>query len=318
MKKQLQKKFYAFIIMMMFSIVTANAQIVYTDVNPDKVLSCNTSGTCSGNYSLDVNNDGINDFILEPREKQFLCSSCWTSSTTGPWGHGGHIGPAPVPPPATINYRDSAVISSTSQSWIADTAGGYPLNTLIDSSLGWTNAFHTLASALPYCLACTSPASGSSLVRPPSSGPWLNISGKYLALKIQVGTDFYYGWIKLGVAIGANTVSITIMEYSYNSIPNQPILAGVTSATGIIENSFASSINLYPNPATNNLTIELGRNNKKVNVTITDITGKIIYATTANETNKIEVNTNEFAEGVYLVQVRSADFIATEKLIVKK
>ncbi len=314
--------------MMMFSIVTVNAQIAYTDVNPDVVSSCNSSSVCSGNFSLDLNNDGITDFILESREKQFYCSSCWTPPSGG--GHGGHGWPwggNPVPPPATRNYRDSAVISSTSQSWIADQPGGYALNTLIDSSLNWTNALHILASDLPSCVTCTSPSSGSSVVRPPASGPWLNVSGKYLALKTQVGTDFYYGWIKLGVAIGGNTVSITIMEYAYNSIPNQPTLAGVTNTTGINENSFASSINLFPNPASNHLTIALGSNNKKAEVTITDITGKIVYTTTEDpdspdshrdRENKIEVNTSEFAAGIYIVQIQSAGFIATKKLVVKK
>jgi hypothetical protein len=62
----------------------------------------------------------------------------------------------------------------------------------------------------------------------------------------------------------------------------------------------------------------LGSNNKKVKVAITDITGKIIYTTTANETNKIEVNTNEFAEEIYIVQIQAAGFIATKKLVIDK
>ena len=95
-------------------------------------------------------------------------------------------------------------------------------------------------------------------------------------------------------------------------------LAGQTIATGINENSFASSINLFPNPVNNHLTIALGSNNKKVDVTITDITGKIIYATTASETQKIEVNTEDFKAGIYVVQIQSADFIATKKLVVEK
>jgi len=84
-----------------------------------------------------------------------------------------------------------------------------------------------------------------------------------------------------------------------------------------IEN-FGNSILLFPNPATNHLTIALGSNNKKVEVTITDITGKIIYTTTATETQKIEVNTKDFAEGVYVVRIQAEDFIETRKLIVAK
>ena len=302
MKTSIIKKFYAFILILigMFSANT-NAQIVYTDVNPDIVSRCN-SGSCSGDYSLDLNNDGINDFILSPRKKAFICS-CF--GLNGRW----------------INYngsRDSAVISSTSQSWIADRVGGYDLNTLIDSSLHWTNFIHILATKHDVCVPC--PTFGYWTSHQPGTGPWNNINGKYLALKTQVGTDFYYGWVKLGVAtaIGIDLVSITIMEYAFNSIPNQPILAGQTNTTGIIENSFASSINLFPNPANNHLTIVLPITNKKVEVSITDITGKIIYTTTAIETKNIVVSTKDFAEGIYNVQIQTEDFIATKKLVVEK
>ncbi|MBL0343326.1 MAG: T9SS type A sorting domain-containing protein [Bacteroidetes bacterium] len=59
------------------------------------------------------------------------------------------------------------------------------------------------------------------------------------------------------------------------------MLAGQTTATGIIENSFASSINIFPNPTKDKLTISLKSINQKVEVTITDITGKVIYKTVA-------------------------------------
>jgi hypothetical protein len=310
MKKQLQKKFnayqqagMAFIIMMMFSIVTVNAQIVYTDVNPDVAVFCYFSGSCSGDYSIDLNNDGINDFTLSPRKRQIGCS-CGSHG-----GHGGAAGP--------WTDIDSAVIISTSSSWIADTAGGYALNSLIDSSLGWTNALHVLAKLASECQTCSS--GGANLVSLGTSGNWYNINGKYLALKTQVGTNYYYGWVKLGVSITQiNQETITIMEYAYNSIPNQPILAGQTSTTGIIENSFASSINIFPNPANNHITIALGSNNKKVEVSIADITGKIIYTTIVTDTQKVEVNTNDFANGIYVVQIQAADLIGTRKLVIEK
>ncbi|MBK7851317.1 MAG: T9SS type A sorting domain-containing protein [Bacteroidetes bacterium] len=299
MKKQLQKKVYAFIVTVLMFSTLSNAQVVYTDVNPDMVLSCIFQTNCSPDYSLDLNNDGISDFVLSASKMFVNCGRC------GPTG--GH----------TMANGNSAVISSTSNCWIADTTGGYALNTLINSSLAWTNAIHTLVTKSVNCESC-SPSPGSHLVYLPETGNWINVSGNYLPLKVQVGTDFFYGWIKLGVLIGQNTVSITIYEYAYNSIPNQPILAGQTTVTGIIENSLASSINLFPNPATNHLTIALGNNTKKAEVTIADITGKIIYSTMASEIQKIEVNTKDFPAGIYIVQIHSGEFIGTKKLVVEK
>ena len=67
MKKQLQKKFYAFIITSMMFSSSANAQIIYTDVNPDSsvsVVAISGNPAVTENYYLDLNNDANNDFIL--------------------------------------------------------------------------------------------------------------------------------------------------------------------------------------------------------------------------------------------------------------
>jgi hypothetical protein len=299
MKKPLLKAFYAFIIMML-SLSTTKAQIVFTDLNPDILRNCNPNSGCSGNYSLDFNNDGINDFVLSPEKRQRSCGACSS---------------------LILQIRDgyAAEIISTDHSWIADTIGGYALNAVIDSTLGWTNADHTLSSALPACVACTTfPGHGHHFEGSTTSGPWSNIQGKYLALKTQVGTDFYYGWIKLGVANNINFVTITVMEYAYNAIPNEPILAGQTMTTGIRETTFASSINLFPNPADNHLTIDFGSKNEEVKVTIADITGKVVYRTIATDTQRVDVNTNDFAKGIYVVQIQGKDFIAAKKLVIEK
>jgi hypothetical protein len=299
MKKQLQKKITAFIVTAMMFCASANAQIVYTDVIPDVVRGCNYPSPCGADFLIDLNNDGINDFTFAPRARGFSCGNC---------------SPNPV---AILGTRDSALVISTAQSWIADTVGGFGLNKSIDSSLAWTNTVYNLAQNGEGCIACTN-GNGSHKVTQGITGNWQNISGKFMGLKIIVGSDFYYGWIKLGVSIADYSVSITIMEYAYNSTPNQPILAGQTTATGITENTLASSINLYPNPATNHLTIDLPNVKEKVAVTIADISGKIIYSTTARETRKIEVNTKDFAEGIYVVQIQTADFIRSKKLVVEK
>ena len=151
-----------------------------------------------------------------------------------------------------------------------------------------------------------------------TSGQWINTADGYLGLKLISGSSIYYGWARLRVA--RFVTSFTIMDYAYNSTPNQFILAGDTGTgtTGITNNSFASSIKLYPNPATNHLTIALGSINKNVELTIADLTGKIIYTATTDETDKIEVNTNEFAEGLYTVRIQTGEYIATKKILVKK
>ena len=42
---------------------TAKAQIVYTNLIPDNTVTCNESD-CSDSVSIDLNNDGVNDFYI--------------------------------------------------------------------------------------------------------------------------------------------------------------------------------------------------------------------------------------------------------------
>jgi len=58
----------------------------------------------------------------------------------------------------------------------------------------------------------------------PPSGPWFNAIDKYLGLRFVAGANTYYGWARFTMI--NNTVNYIFKDYAYNSIPNQPILAG--------------------------------------------------------------------------------------------
>ena len=288
MKKQLLKKGYAFIVTAMMFSVSAHAQIVYTDVDPD--LTITQSDTGSVVQGVDINNDGIIDINM---------TAAWGEGYSPQWGFYTtkrvDVGCSAGSQLLMYYYfnvlvlaqplSNTAPIDSASQTWSDIPFGA----TLVVNTIGGNND--------PF-------------------GDWSDTTDRYLGIRIPEGGDWLYGWVRVSVA--QDSISFTIRDYAYNSIPNQPILAGQTVATGIIENSFASSINLYPNPANKHLTIALGSNNQKVEVTIADITGKIIYTTISTDTEKIEVNTKDFAAGMYVVQIQGAEFIETKKFIVKK
>jgi Secretion system C-terminal sorting domain len=292
MKKQLLKKLYSFIIpaisgAMLFSAST-NAQIVYTDVNPDILQFCTATSlnSCFIGDSIDINNDGIFDLKLQ--------GAAYAIVQQNPPSRRGYIRVSPL--------HGSAVNTDTA---------GKPLSMNLNDAIDAGGSWLTAASQI-----LISSQSGGGIPLP--SGNWLAGTDKYLGLKIVSGNQINYGWVQLNISSTPTASSFTIKDYAYNSTPNQPILAGQTVATGINENSFASSINLFPNPSTNHLTIELPKTNEKVTVTITDIIGKVIYSTTVSETQKLELNTKDFAVGVYLVQAQLTNFITTKKLIVEK
>ncbi|MBK7880959.1 MAG: T9SS type A sorting domain-containing protein [Saprospiraceae bacterium] len=68
----------------------------------------------------------------------------------------------------------------------------------------------------------------------------------------------------------------------------------------------------------NHLIIDLGSNQHKILVTIMHINGKLIYSASASATKKVEVNTEDFNKGAYVVQIQAANFIGTKKLVVEK
>jgi hypothetical protein len=289
MKKQLLKKCSAFIVSAMMFSASANAQIIYTDVIPDSIKTCTPApgSSCSSTYQLDLNNDGISDFQLYQFHSIILC-----------------------PVPRHNSYVSVSPLGSNKVACENTQWGVCPLalaNGVVIQNNNWYGTGGLMLER--HINTC-------DLVFQYTCHNWNLATDKYLGLNLRVGSNTYYGWVRLDVAL--NGTSFTVKDYAYNSIPNQQILAGQTTATGISENSPSSSINLFPNPATNHLTIALGSNNKKVEVTIADISGKIIYSTIERETQKIEVNTQDFATGIYVVQIQAADFIETKKLIVKK
>ncbi|MBK9643390.1 MAG: T9SS type A sorting domain-containing protein [Saprospiraceae bacterium] len=276
MKKQLLKKLSGFIVTVLMLSVSANAQIVYTDVNPDTTIANRI-------YYLDLNNDGTTDDSIRLFVSRPYIGECRGSKVSIFALNGNTVSGSTYP--LAMNIKDT-----------------------ISSALTWS-----ASGDLRYI------RSGDPTSCPNDTlGYWTNAKDYYLGLKLIVGTYTYYGWLRMQITVDPLYASGIIKDYAYNSIPNQPILAGQTSVTGITENISASSISLYPNPATNYLTITLQGDNKKAEVTIMDITGKIFYSTTENETQELKINTKDFAEGVYLVQVKSEDFMATKKFVVKK
>jgi hypothetical protein len=109
-------------------------------------------------------------------------------------------------------------------------------------------------------------------------------------------------------AINGDTNMQRVAKYS------QP-LAGIKTVT-----KGSNDLTIYPNPATNQLTIEFtSSDTKAVSFTIKNILGetvKIIPAhTLIKGSNKVEMDINEFSNGIYFVQVINESNIYSAKLI---
>jgi len=121
----------------------------------------------------------------------------------------------------------------------------------------------------------------------------------------SAGEHFDNGTIQLSWTLGE--VMIDTYDNGTNILTqgfHQPML----TVTSIEENLSNIRMNLYPNPTSEFLNIELGNNDKDINLQLFDMNGKLIHrdVITAN-TNNFVLPMNAVATGKYLVQMQSQD-----------
>jgi len=88
------------------------------------------------------------------------------------------------------------------------------------------------------------------------------------------------------------------------------------TALSIQDNTFGSEFNVYPNPSFGLSKIQLGESYTNVSVNIFNVLGKQVATQTHNNTNVIELNTQQFTTGIYFIKVQSGAKEATIKLVV--
>lgn len=93
------------------------------------------------------------------------------------------------------------------------------------------------------------------------------------------------------------------------------VFEGVTSVASV--GVAKKCIRLFPNPVTNQFTVEVNTINKELIVTIYNSKGEMTYNKTTTNSKKAEIDTRKFSKGTYLVQVDNGSYKLTEKLIIK-
>ena len=93
---------------------------------------------------------------------------------------------------------------------------------------------------------------------------------------------------------------------SFSTNCNYP--AGCFSTTTIQENT--NSINLYPNPTNNLITIDIEGNNKPFNVEVYDFTGRLLKTT-----NNTTISLKDYPKGIYMLNVAYGDKVEQVKVV---
>ena len=76
------------------------------------------------------------------------------------------------------------------------------------------------------------------------------------------------------------------------------------------------SFEMYPNPVSNLLTIQLPVNTEKTEVSILDLTGRLVKTKTTT-TNDTSIDVQKISNGIYVVKVATRDKIGVKKFIKK-
>lgn len=101
--------------------------------------------------------------------------------------------------------------------------------------------------------------------------------------------------------VGAVSFTVTGTD-AFGCTSTQVVVQNVDACTGIASNGALSGLNVYPNPTSAELVVELNNNLVKT-VVVTDLTGRVVL--TAEGSNNLNLDMSNLANGVYYVKVSS-------------
>lgn len=191
MKKDLQKKLnaYAAAAGTLALAGAADAQIAYTDINPDTIVHDTLT------YNLDFDNNGQPEltFITSQYTTSYGTVNFAIVQVSGNANNAviGSLYSSQYPFPFAMNNGDS--ISGTNTNWQAAS---------VNSGTQYLGA---VSGSYTFC-------------------NWLGATDKYLGVRFMIGSNIHYGWARLSVSANADT--IIVKDYAYEILPGIGLTAG--------------------------------------------------------------------------------------------
>jgi hypothetical protein len=103
------------------------------------------------------------------------------------------------------------------------------------------------------------------------------------------------------------------VELTENGCVDTSVCVAFTKV-GVLENSFGNNIQVFPNPTNGTFSIDLGNVLENTQVSITDISGRLIYTKNISQSKVIDLSIEEPA-GIYIISIQSDNKIAIIRLI---
>lgn len=128
--------------------------------------------------------------------------------------------------------------------------------------------------------------------------------------------------VEQGTVLGIDPTSAT--NEIYNLTDPEAIKVRIYES-GVNVDDVEANFNLmvYPNPASTNVTVDYTLNNQSdVTVTLTDVSGKVVYSNVEGNVaagdHSASISAEELSNGVYFCNFTAGNTVITKKLIVKK
>jgi Secretion system C-terminal sorting domain len=160
-----------------------------------------------------------------------------------------------------------------------------------------------LSSATPICETLTTWYDAShpgTMGLGASIGYWPGATNKYVALKLLVGTDTYYGWARFDVLDMSG--SFTIKDYAYESTPNACIQSGQTEL-GTNENTNKNRIAVFPNPFHSTTTIQTLVPLKNATLTLCNSFGQTVQQVHHLSGQSVSLSRDHLPSGLYCIRL---------------
>ena len=174
----------------------AEAEIVYTPAN----INIGENGS----YNLDLNNDGVTDFVISTNQSQVTCAL----------GHTG-LYDTVTETPASGNGAE----------------GSSPAKLTDGKQIGPAQTFYGGTGTLAWLQSCQFLTGGDNWIDEQYCGYDCyhpkGLKG-YLGLVFQIDGETHYGWALLSVKVSApkSAATVTLTGYAYETTPAVPIKAG--------------------------------------------------------------------------------------------
>jgi len=279
---------------MLVSAAAAEAQVVYTDVNPDRVMGGDIPNVYPelSRDSIDLNNDGIYDFRLTLK----VSSAMPDAITTNPGFYFYEKIDAGFDPQHNNIFTYSVEYAPIA--FKMDCNDSVPLN----------QQFYGLSYAV------------LSFQFSFWAHNWFDVHDKYVGVKFDIGGENHFGWIRLDVNTTDTIPNIVLKSYAYEATPDKKIAVCDTglpiSGVQNILNA-ENALSVFPNPSRGNCVVRIDKSViGAVEVSVNDVSGKEVYSTSLQTNGQVEdfpLDLPKLSSGLYFIHLKSATNSAAVK-----